>query len=73
MPEILLFPVVAEGLELRAQHRAFHHHPAHLARGVIKLIRDRSALRPEGAACFDRAFSAGKQDVVHGTTIEDSG
>jgi hypothetical protein len=71
--EVRLFPVIAEGLDLRAQHRAFHHPSAHLARGVIKLIRDRSALRPQGAACFDRARRAGKQDVVHGATIEASG
>lgn len=65
----LLFAVIAKSLELRTQHRAFHHHSAHLARGIIKLIRDRSVLRPEGAARFDRALSAGKQDVIHGARV----
>src|SRR3954468_21375196 len=65
----LLFAIVAKSLELRTQHRTFHHHAAHLALRIFKLIRDRSVLRPKDAACFDRALSAGKEDVVHGGRV----
>src|SRR3954465_9587107 len=36
----LLFAIVAKSLELRTQHRTFHHHAAHLALRIFKLIRD---------------------------------
>jgi hypothetical protein len=65
----LLFAIVAKSLELGTQHRTFHHHAAHLALRIFKLIRDRSVLRPKDAACFDRALSAGKEDVVHGARV----